>query len=135
MINNNKIFKHYKYPPMIVPEGTACKLEKNGETLYGRFIGECLPPLDFGDDINGKVLFCTPGNSIYYVNIDSLTFHLSYEEQEILHGFEDDALSKGEWYHKHRNPEDFAYGAKVILTDFIHPIIDDINRLKSLICE
>lgn len=82
--------------------GSPCKIKKNKEEIYGRYIGDS-PLVIEGDKV---ILFCTPSGSIIHMKQSSVCFDVTEDDLSILKDFEESAKSDGDWYHGTRTQEE-----------------------------
>lgn len=108
--------------PVIFILGSPCKIEKNNEEIYGRYVGDSLLSSD-GDRI---ILFSTPSGSIIHVKQSSVFFDITEEDLNILIDFEELAMSNNEWYHKNSNSEELESIGTFMASSDIIPLTIEI---------
>lgn len=75
--------------------GSPCKIQKEGVEILGRYIGDSNIP----SSKCNIILVGTPCNSIFHVDESYTCFDLTRSDLNTLKDFEEDAVSRGEWYH------------------------------------
>lgn len=101
--------------------GSPCKIEKNKEEIYGRYVGDSTLVIE-GDKV---ILLCTPSGSIIHTKQSSVCFDITADDLDILKDFEESANSDGDWYHGTRTKEELDALGTFISPDDIVPITID----------
>lgn len=102
--------------------GSPCKIQKNEIEIFGRYIGDSNLP----SSRHSVIIVGTPCNSIIHAGKSEVCFDLTRSDLNNLKDFEEDAISRDEWYHSNRDEKSLNNIGKFISpTDIVAITLND----------